>query len=118
MPYADRVINLPLIFYRCVIVSIVVIDCAIFAKFAFLVACTRLYKTLCGSVGPSVRRLDLILITYFAVSRLAETAPAPAQPHATGIAVYTALLFWLSMHLLMPLRALGLAYKNVPCQSS
>ena len=51
----------------------------------FLVACTRLYKTLCRSVRPSVRPsvrlsvrpLHLFSIAYFAVSRLAEPHYCP-----------------------------------------
>ena len=41
------------------------------------VAWTRLYKPLCWLVSPSVRRCPLILIAYFAISRLAETYYSP-----------------------------------------
>ena len=46
------------------------------------------------SVGWLVRPLHLFLIAYFAVLRLAKTAPA--QQHAAHLAAYTALLDSLS----------------------
>ena len=61
---------------------------------SILVACTRVYKTLCLSVGRSVGRS--VRYIYFR-SRillfrgLQRLITAPAQPHATKIAVYTAL---------------------------
>ena len=72
----------------------------------FLVAYTRLYKTLCWlvglSVGPTVlvRLLVVPSVGYiYFQSRillfwgLQKLITAPAQPHATEIAVYTALFF-------------------------
>ena len=58
----------------------------------FLVACTRLYKTLCRSVGRSVRRS--VGYIYFRsrillFQGLQRLIIAPAQRHATKIAVYT-----------------------------
>ena len=54
--------------------------------FVFLVTCMRLYDPLCPSVcrsvGPSVRPSHL---AFFA---------APAYPHATKVAVYSALFFF------------------------
>ena len=53
-----------------------------------LVACMRLYKTM--SVGPSVSSNFRSCISLF--RGLQRLITAPAQPHATEIAVYTALL--------------------------
>ena len=66
-------------------------NCHVCRKFQqiwqFLVACTRLDKTLCRSDGPPIRLCHLFLIAYFAVSRLAETSHC-LRP----VAMYTALL--------------------------
>ena len=46
------------------------------------------------SVGRSVGLFTSSFWSCISVSRLAETFTAPAQPHATDVAVYTALLIW------------------------
>ena len=59
----------------------------------FLVACTQLYKTLCWSVRRSMSSNFWSRISLF--RSLQRLSTAPAQPHATEIAVYTALFFFL-----------------------
>ena len=77
------------------------------ANIIFLVACTRLYTSLCRSVGPSVgpsvitsrfwafrakRRADFSYCPYPAtILPLPSYHTAPSHPHATDAAVYTAL---------------------------
>ena len=51
----------------------------------FLVACTRLYKSPCRSVRPSVRN-TLAFASSFRIT-------APAQPHATDIVVTTGCIY-------------------------
>jgi len=74
----------------------------------FLVACTRLYMSLCRSVGRSVRlsvglsEITSLCFTFLGVLSLKEVRfellplpnyhTAPAHPHATDAVVYTALL--------------------------
>ena len=67
----------------------------------FLVACTRLYTPLCPSVGWLVGRSHF---TFFMISifgpycfspnGLVISNMAPAHPHATSVAVYPALFFY------------------------
>ena len=81
----------------------------------FLVACTRLYKTLCRSVGRlvglSVRYI--YFRSWISLFRgLQRLITAPAQPHATKIAVYTA-LFSLSLSLSLSFITLSHIY---PCR--
>ena len=77
----------------------------------FLVACTRLYKTLCWSIGrsigPSVSYIYFLsqILLFWGLQRLIT---APAQPHATKIAVYTA-LFIFRLGLLFPASSKWLA---------
>ena len=60
-----------------------------FQIWIFLVACTRLYQTLCWSIGWSVLSNFWLRILLF--QGLQRLITAPAQPHVTEIAVYTAL---------------------------
>ena len=61
----------------------------------FLVACTRLYKSLRWSVGPSVplvqKRAESVQKGCFSAGGIINVT-APAEKHATDAAVYTALL--------------------------
>jgi len=57
----------------------------------FLVAYTRLYKSLCRSVGWLVRP-SVTLLKFLPKSYL-NRINAPAHPYATDAVVYTA-LFW------------------------
>ena len=62
--------------------------------YRFLVACTRLYKTLCRSVRPSVGLFTSNFRSHISLFRgLQSCITAPAQPHATDVAVYPALFF-------------------------
>ena len=54
--------------------------------FPLLVACARLYKTLCLSVTL------IIILRILLFQGLQRLNIAPAQPHATDVAVYTAFL--------------------------
>jgi len=60
-----------------------------FQIWIFLVACTQLYQTLCWSIGWSVLSNFWLRILLF--QGLQRLITAPVQPHATEIAVFTAL---------------------------
>ena len=65
----------------------------------FLVACTRLYNSLCPSVGLSVGLSLFIFYDFIFRPRcpysngLVTSNMAPVHPHATSVAVYPALFF-------------------------
>ena len=78
--------------WKCKALSRVLLDSKLKCKrkIRFIVACTRLYKTLCRSVvGHLVYIYFWSCILLFRSLQRLNTAPA--QPHATEIAVYTAL---------------------------
>ena len=52
---------------------------------AFLVADTQLYKRLCWSVGPSVRRSVGPSVMVIELESVKTRISAPAHPSATGI---------------------------------
>ena len=81
-------------------------DSCMYQCLLFLVACTRLYTSLCWSVGWLVGRSVCLLVTHLLFWRFSGSfrITAPAQSHATNSAVYPALF---------KVRSIALSFQNM-----